>query len=114
MTRSVVASVWIFAACHWPPLIALALGLRRGRIVAPAAASPETASAWLDRLDLTERERDIVGRLLDGQSNRRMADELFLLHQTVKKYVSRVYRKLNVSSRVTLIVALRKAQDRTP
>lgn len=112
-TRSVVASAWIFAAYHWPPLAWLALALRRGWIVAPPAASPEAVSAWLGPFDLTEREQEIVGRLLDGQSNRQIADELFLSHQTVKNYVSRVYRKLNVSSRVELIVALRRAQDGT-
>jgi hypothetical protein len=35
-------------------------------------------------------------------------------HPFLADYVSRVCRKLNVSSRVELIVALRKAQDRTP
>ena len=89
----------------------LALGLRQGFAAASATASPKALSAWLDRFGLTDRERDIVTRLIDGQSNRRMADELFLSHQTVKNYVSRIYRKLDVSSRVELIVALRKADE---
>jgi|GEM_PF-6052954 DNA-binding CsgD family transcriptional regulator len=100
----------LIGAYHIPPLAVLAVALRRGHLAAePAAAPSPTASAaveaFLSHSPLTEREREIVGRLLAGRSNREIARDLFLSHQTVKNYVSRIYKKLGVTTRLELMNA---------
>jgi DNA-binding NarL/FixJ family response regulator len=55
---------------------------------------------------LTPRERDVATLVVEGLSDREIAEQLSLSHHTVTQYVKRVYRKLNVDSRVTLTRAL--------
>jgi DNA-binding CsgD family transcriptional regulator len=51
---------------------------------------------------LTPREREVALRVVDGQSDREIAERLFLSPHTVRQYVKRIYRKLDVDSRVAL------------
>ncbi len=92
---------WLIGAYHWPPLIVLAATLRRARFLATLPA--EAAEDILTRIGLTGRERDILSLLLAGRSNRQIAKDLFLSHQTVKNYVSRIYKKAGVASRLELM-----------
>ncbi|HEY3089223.1 MAG TPA: LuxR C-terminal-related transcriptional regulator [Jatrophihabitantaceae bacterium] len=50
----------------------------------------------------TPRERDVARHVVDGLSDREIAERLFLSPYTVSQYVKRIYRKLDVSSRVSL------------
>jgi len=61
-----------------------------------AEISAETLTA------LTPREREIALLVVDGLSDRLIADRLYLSHHTVSQYVKRIYRKLDVPSRVAL------------
>lgn len=54
---------------------------------------------------LTERERDILGRLAQGLSNREIARALFLSEATVKTHLGRVYTKLGVRTRSGAVAA---------
>jgi DNA-binding NarL/FixJ family response regulator len=49
---------------------------------------------------LTEREREVLGRLARGWSNRRIADDLRVAEITVRTHVSHVLGKLGVANRV--------------
>ena len=51
---------------------------------------------------LTPREREVALLVVDGRSDRQIAQRLHLSHHTVSQYVKRIYRKLDVGSRVTL------------
>jgi RNA polymerase sigma factor (sigma-70 family) len=51
---------------------------------------------------LTPREREVALRVVDGMSNRQIAERLALSPHTVRQYVKRTYRKLEVDSRVAL------------
>ena len=51
---------------------------------------------------LTPREREVALRVVDGLSDREIAERLYLSPHTVSQYVKRVYRKLDVDSRVAL------------
>jgi DNA-binding NarL/FixJ family response regulator len=55
-----------------------------------------------ERLVLTKRERDIVAAILDGCSNRGIAERLGTSEQTVKNQLSALYAKAGVSSRLEL------------
>ena len=48
---------------------------------------------------LTQREREILGLLADGLTNREIADRLYLSSETIKWYNKQIYGKLGVSNR---------------
>ena len=60
---------------------------------------------------LTETERRIVELVVAGRRNREVAAELFLSPDTVAWNLSRVYRKLGVSSRTQLAARLAEGND---
>ena len=63
--------------------------------------------------DLTEREREILGLLADGRSNKEIARELGISDATVKVHIKHLLRKLNMKSRLEAAVwALQNPQFR--
>ena len=59
-------------------------------------------------LDLTPREREILAHLVDGLTNKEIAQRLMLSPRTVETHVERVLDKLQVGSRSRAIaMALR-------
>ena len=56
---------------------------------------------------LTPREQEVMQLIIDGKTNREIADILVLTEGTVKQYVSSIYRKLKVRSRVQAIARAR-------
>jgi len=62
-------------------------------------------------VSFTEREREIIHRLIDGRSNREMADSLHLSEGTVKNYVMGIYQKMNVKRRTEAIAWLTKRMN---
>lgn len=57
---------------------------------------------------LTPRERDVLELVAQGKSNVDISDQLDLANQTVRNYVSQIYDKLGLSSRVELAVWARE------
>jgi NarL family two-component system response regulator LiaR len=58
---------------------------------------------------LTEREREVLGLMVQGLSNARIAEQLVLSRSTVNFHVSNVLGKLQVTSRAAAVgVALRR------
>lgn len=64
-------------------------------VLVHAAARPITPAD-----ELTEREREVLGLMVDGLSNQEIADRLFLSLGTVKFHAGNIYAKLGVDSRV--------------
>lgn len=58
---------------------------------------------------LSEREREVLGLIGAGATNREVAERLYLSPHTVKEYTSSIYRKLGVRNRAQ---AVRSAQRR--
>ncbi len=57
---------------------------------------------------LSEREREILGRVAAGRSNGEIAQELWLSPHTVRKHLENIYTKLGVSNRTEAAAALRR------
>jgi DNA-binding NarL/FixJ family response regulator len=58
---------------------------------------------------LTEREREILGLIAQGQANADIARQLSLSVKTVHNYVSNIFSKLQVADRAQAIVRAREA-----
>jgi DNA-binding NarL/FixJ family response regulator len=52
---------------------------------------------------VTEREKEIIGHVCRGYTNKEIASKLSLSEQTVKAHLNRIFRKFNVSSRSQLV-----------
>jgi RNA polymerase sigma factor (sigma-70 family) len=63
-----------------------------------------SAPAREAQASFTDREREIVDLLMQGMSNRQIANALGITEGTVKKHLNHVFRKLGVHSRALLIV----------
>ncbi len=53
-----------------------------------------------DLTELTRREKQVLGHLRQGLTNREIAYRLFISTNTVNKHVNQVLRKLHVRNRV--------------
>ena len=53
--------------------------------------------------DLTPREQEVLSRVLTGQGNQQIANDLVISLGTVKAHVHSIYRKLSVSRRSELM-----------
>ncbi|MEV6756913.1 LuxR C-terminal-related transcriptional regulator [Streptomyces sp. NPDC051214] len=57
--------------------------------------------------DLTQVEADIARQVASGASNREVANTLFISVKTVEAHLSRIYRKLSLTSRTQLALRMR-------
>ena len=74
-----------------------------GRVIARPVPS-----ARLREIPLSRREVEVLRLLIDGKSDRAIADELFISARTVSNHVGRILQKLDVGSRTAAAsVALR-------
>ena len=53
---------------------------------------------------LTEREKEVLYCLLEGISNKEIAERLFISDKTVKIHVSNIFKKFNVKSRSQAVI----------
>ena len=53
---------------------------------------------------LSRREQDVIGRMVEGLTNREIAERLSLSENTVKNYVYKIFDKLGVSNRVEAVM----------
>jgi DNA-binding NarL/FixJ family response regulator len=66
----------------------------RGEASAGGGRRPESG-----RDSLTEREREVMGFISRGRSNRDIAEQLVISEKTVKNHIRAIYDKLGVASR---------------
>lgn len=94
-----------------PPsdLIRAVLDAAAGR----TALAPVVADRLLERrrrpeASLTPREREVLGLVAAGLSNRQIGERLFLSQPTVKSHLAHCYGKLGVSSRTAALAHARE------
>jgi two-component system, NarL family, nitrate/nitrite response regulator NarL len=123
------ASGYLLKDIHPRQFLDLLLGLRQGeapisgimaaKILAefrenlqkeePSKSSPAAANPYLAQMTLpmdeiisplSGREIQVLERLVDGKSNREIADELFVTEDTVKIHMRNIMEKLHLKNRV--------------
>ncbi len=81
--------------------------LRREQIDSLAArAGLQLGRSSVERGDdlLTRREREVLGLLAEGSTNRQIAERLFISEKTASVHVSNILAKLAVSTRGQAVV----------
>jgi DNA-binding CsgD family transcriptional regulator len=73
-------------------------------------ASDEIPAEFLSKYGITERERELILRVMQGKSNADIARELFISLPTVKTHLHNIYQKLGVDSRYDLLARVRSGQ----
>ncbi len=63
---------------------------------------------------LSDREREIAELVAEGQTNRQIAQGVFLSEKTVEKHLARVFEKLGVSRRGAVAAQLAAGRDHSP
>jgi DNA-binding CsgD family transcriptional regulator len=79
----------------------------------PVSAPLEMQSlpeAFLSKYGITEREREIILKVVQGKSNADIAGELFISLATVKTHLHNIYKKIGVDSRYDLLARVRSGQ----
>lgn len=92
----------IRAAVRGETLLSPAVMARLLAKTAPAAAGHTAPSTGLD---LTEREKEILKAVAEGQRSKEIAVQLGITERTVKAHLSSIYNKLGVDSRAAAIAA---------
>lgn len=66
-----------------------------------------SSSGDVDQGILTSREKEILGLVAQGLSNREIAEQLFVSRYTVESHIKHIYRKLSVTKRTKAVSAAR-------
>ena len=68
-------------------------------------AVPSSPSDLGHNINLTQRQRDVLGCLREGKSNKQIAYELGLSEGTVKIHVTAIFKALNVKNRTQAVIS---------
>ena len=80
------------------------------RIERAAIQEKLTVTEATEHYNLTKRESAILRRLMQGQNNNQISEELQISVNTLKKHVLNIYRKLNINNRVQLFKAIKEKE----
>jgi DNA-binding CsgD family transcriptional regulator len=94
---------FIFAVGYGLANLVLIVAIVRSlRISGTEGESPAVPQAMMRAFGITRRERDVIEKLLEGKSDREIAEELYISPRTVDTHLRTVFRKCSVRSRLQL------------
>ena len=76
----------------------------------PVVGTDELTEAFLSKYGITDREREIILKVMQGKSNADIAKELFISLATVKTHLHNIYHKFGIDSRYDLLAKVRSGQ----
>jgi DNA-binding NarL/FixJ family response regulator len=95
-----------------PEVIVAALRLvAAGGVYVPPEALEDLATRMplrtprSESMELTERQREVLGLILKGYNNERIASELAIAPNTVKQHAHAIFTALGVSTRAEAVIA---------
>ncbi|MEW5960672.1 MAG: LuxR C-terminal-related transcriptional regulator, partial [Chloroflexota bacterium] len=84
-----------------------------GRVVKKEAVSARMSPYPAKMLELlSEREQEVLALLVQGQTNKQIAETLTITVNTVKKHVQSIFTKLNVETRAAAVAKALSASDK--
>lgn len=72
--------------------------------------SAMTEESYFQRFKFSPREQQVLSMILQGYKTKEIAKKLFIAESTVKDYMSIIYNKVNVKSKIELFESLEKHQ----
>ncbi|MEE4346446.1 MAG: response regulator transcription factor [Paracoccaceae bacterium] len=72
--------------------------------------NPRKENNAASSVNLSHREDQIMAHLMNGASNKEIAEKLELSEKTVKYYMTQIMQKFNVSNRLSVVIAAQKAE----
>ncbi|MCU0236139.1 MAG: LuxR C-terminal-related transcriptional regulator [Acidobacteria bacterium] len=94
-------------------LAAIILWRRRRSRLLRRAAIPDNLDRVVEKFSLSKREAEILCLLLAGRSNKEIEDALFIAMATVKIHVHNIFRKVQVGSRLQLLLRVQQEAKKT-
>ena len=73
-------------------------------------ANGEPTQEFLSKYRITDREREIILKVMEGKSNDDIARELVISLATVKTHLHNIYQKIGIDSRYELLARVRSGQ----
>ena len=75
----------------------------------PTGMPQEVPNDLVSRYGITEREQEIILKVIQGKSNTTIANELYISLATVKTHLNNIYRKMDLDGRFDLITRIRSS-----
>ncbi|MDF2961370.1 MAG: two component transcriptional regulator, LuxR family [Paenibacillus sp.] len=91
-----------------PAVIAAKLAARLASATAAGQLRLDVLQKKSEGILLSEKEKQIALHMLEGKTNRQMAEILFMSEGTIKNYVSSIYAKLGTNDRTIAVMTLRE------
>ncbi len=76
----------------------------------PPVVAEGPSEEFLSKYAITEREREIISKVIQGKSNADIASDLVISLATVKTHLHNIYTKTGVDSRYDLLARVRSGQ----
>lgn len=80
-------------------------------IMIRSIGDPNLYNDYLTQAGISNREKEIIVLIMQGCSNREIANQLFISLSTVKTHIRNIFKKLDVESRFEIITKLKNPQQ---
>lgn len=91
-----------------PAVIAAKLAARLSSATATGQLRLEVLQNNSKGIVLSDKEKQIAAHMLEGKTNRQMAESMYMSEGTIKNYVSGIYAKLGTNDRTIAVMTLRE------
>lgn len=92
-----------YALFNFIPLIWIPRYYLRYAVAGRGENGLSPTQSFIQTHGITRREVEIINLILAGNSNKEIADTLFISGSTVRNHIYRIYQKLNINSRLQLV-----------
>jgi DNA-binding NarL/FixJ family response regulator len=87
-------------------VVALVPTIRKAMIQSQRSTPPSNQdflNVICQQHDITPREQEVIRLIMGGYRNKQISEELLVSASTIKKHITKIYHKLNITSRSELM-----------